>query len=68
MFAVAVRVLYVLEFPFGLWFLLKNWVQPIRFLLDSYPSLRQQDLNNAWAYYKANKKEIDTDIKENNQA
>jgi uncharacterized protein (DUF433 family) len=37
-------------------------------LLDSYPSLRQQDLNNAWAYYKANKKEIDTDIKENNEA
>jgi uncharacterized protein (DUF433 family) len=37
-------------------------------LLDSYPTLRQQDLNNAWAYYKANKKEIDTEIKENNAA
>jgi uncharacterized protein (DUF433 family) len=37
-------------------------------LLASYPSLRQQDLNNAWAYYKANKKEIDIDIKENNEA
>ena len=36
-------------------------------LLMSYPTLRQQDLNNAWAYYKANKKEIDRDIQENNQ-
>ena len=36
-------------------------------LLTSYPALRQQDLNNAWAYYKAKKKEIDTDIQENNE-
>jgi uncharacterized protein (DUF433 family) len=36
-------------------------------LLLSYPTLRQQDLNNAWAYYQANQKEIDTDIKENNE-
>ena len=36
-------------------------------LLASYPTLRQQDLSNAWAYYKANKHEIDTDIQENNQ-
>ncbi len=35
-------------------------------LLSSYPTLRQQDLNNAWAYYKAKKNEIDTDIQENN--
>ncbi len=34
-------------------------------LLKAYPTLRQQDLSNAWAYYKANKKEIDQDIKEN---
>jgi uncharacterized protein (DUF433 family) len=34
-------------------------------LLTAYPSLRQQDLNNAWAYYAANKQEIDFDIKEN---
>ncbi len=37
-------------------------------LLDAYPTLRQQDLNNAWAYYKAQKKEIDLDIKENHEA
>ena len=37
-------------------------------LLTAYPTLRQQDLNNAWAYYEANQKEIDTDIKENNEA
>ncbi len=37
-------------------------------LLRSYPTLRQQDLNNAWAYYKGNKKEIDTDIQENFEA
>ncbi len=35
-------------------------------LLTAYPSLRQQDLNNAWAYYEANKPEVDFDIKENN--
>ena len=37
-------------------------------LLEFYPSLRQQDLTAAWAYYKANKKEIDRDIQENNEA
>jgi uncharacterized protein (DUF433 family) len=36
-------------------------------LLSSYPSLRKQDLNNAWAYYKANKHEIDNDISQNNE-
>ena len=36
-------------------------------LLAAYPALRQQDLIHAWAYYKANKHEIDTDIQENNQ-
>ena len=36
-------------------------------LLDAYPSLRQQDLNNAWVYYAANKKEIDQDIRENDE-
>ncbi len=37
-------------------------------ILVSYPTLRQQDLTNAWAYYEANKSEIDLDIKENNEA
>lgn len=37
-------------------------------LLESYPTLRQQDLNNAWAYYESNSQEIDFDIKENNEA
>ena len=36
-------------------------------LLNSYPTLRQQDLNNAWAYYHVNKNEIDNDIKENDE-
>jgi uncharacterized protein (DUF433 family) len=36
-------------------------------LLSAYPALRKQDLNNAWAYYKAKKYEIDTDIFENNE-
>ena len=35
-------------------------------LLEFYPSLRRQDLIAAWAYYDANKKEIDSDIQENN--
>ena len=34
-------------------------------LLNAYPALRQQDLNNAWAYFKSNKKEIELDIQEN---
>ena len=37
-------------------------------ILASYPTLRQQDLTNAWAYYEANKSEIDLDIKENDEA
>ncbi|MEY3239349.1 MAG: hypothetical protein RIR11_787 [Bacteroidota bacterium] len=34
-------------------------------LLKSYPFLRAEDLTNAWAYYRANKAEIDLEIKEN---
>jgi uncharacterized protein (DUF433 family) len=35
-------------------------------LLQNFPTLRVQDLANAWAYYDANKAEIDTEIEENN--
>lgn len=34
-------------------------------LLQSFPSLRAEDLINAWAYYRANKEEIDAEILEN---
>ena len=34
-------------------------------LLTSYPALRAEDLTNAWAYYRANKEEIDFEIREN---
>lgn len=34
-------------------------------LLSSFPSLRAEDLINAWAYYRNNKAEIDTEIFEN---
>lgn len=34
-------------------------------LLQSYPSLRAEDLLNAWVYYRANKEEIDAEILEN---
>jgi uncharacterized protein (DUF433 family) len=37
-------------------------------LLQSFPTLRRQDLINVWAYYKANKKEIDLDMAENEAA
>jgi uncharacterized protein (DUF433 family) len=37
-------------------------------LLQSFPSLRAEDLINAWAYYRANKEEIDTEILENESA
>lgn len=34
-------------------------------LLQSYPTLRAEDLINAWAYYRANMAEIDQEILEN---
>lgn len=34
-------------------------------LLNSFPSLRAEDLINAWAYYRANKEEIDAEIAAN---
>ena len=37
-------------------------------LLANYPSLRQQDLFNAWAYYQAYSEEIDLEIRENEEA
>ena len=37
-------------------------------LLRSYPSLRAEDLANAWAYARAHKDEIDKQIKANESA
>lgn len=37
-------------------------------LLENYPTLRQQDLANAWNYYLANPEEIDLEIRENDEA
>jgi uncharacterized protein (DUF433 family) len=34
-------------------------------LLRIYPSLRAEDLANAWAYVRAHREEIDEDIREN---
>ena len=34
-------------------------------LLSAYPSLRAKDLTNAWAYFRANKDEIERQIVEN---
>ena len=34
-------------------------------LLYNFPSITPQDLKNVWEYYKNNKKEIDSDIEEN---
>ena len=36
-------------------------------LLANYPTLRQQDLSSAWAYYLANNEEIDMEIRENEE-
>lgn len=36
-------------------------------LLKSYPSLRAEDLTNAWAYYRASKAEIEQEILENEE-
>ena len=34
-------------------------------ILRAYPTLRAEDLTNAWAYYQANRDEIEQQIKEN---
>lgn len=36
-------------------------------LLRSYPTLRAEDLANAWAYYRAHRDEIDSQIRESEQ-
>lgn len=37
-------------------------------LLTSYPTLRAEDLANAWAYYSSHQEEIDAQIIENEEA
>jgi len=37
-------------------------------ILRSYPTLRAEDLTNAWAFVRAHKKEIDRQIRENEAA
>ena len=37
-------------------------------ILRAYPTLRAEDLTNAWAYYRANRDEIEQQIVENETA
>ncbi|HEX7380427.1 MAG TPA: DUF433 domain-containing protein [Pirellulales bacterium] len=37
-------------------------------LLDAYPSLRAQDIVNAWNYVRLHRDEIDREIRENEEA
>jgi uncharacterized protein (DUF433 family) len=37
-------------------------------LLVSYPTLRAEDLTNAWAYVQVHREEIDRDMRENAEA
>ena len=37
-------------------------------LLSSYPTLRAEDLANAWAYYRSHRQEIEQQIRENEAA
>jgi uncharacterized protein (DUF433 family) len=37
-------------------------------LLRSYPTLRAEDLANAWAYYRGHRDEIDQQIRDNEEA
>ncbi len=37
-------------------------------LLRSYPTLRAEDLTNAWAYIRSHREEIETEIRENEEA
>ncbi len=36
-------------------------------ILDAYPTLRAEDLANAWAYYRAHREEIEAQIRENEE-
>jgi len=36
-------------------------------LLRCYPTLRAEDLTNAWAYYRSHKEEIEQQIRENEE-
>jgi uncharacterized protein (DUF433 family) len=37
-------------------------------LLRSYPTLRAEDLANAWAYYRSHKEEIEQEVRDNEGA
>jgi len=37
-------------------------------ILEAYPTLRAEDLANAWAFYRSHKNEIETQIIENEEA
>lgn len=37
-------------------------------LLHCYPSLRAEDLTNAWAYYRSHSLEIDQQVRENEES
>ena len=37
-------------------------------LLTAYPTLRAEDLTNAWAYVRSHREEIDREIQENEEA
>jgi uncharacterized protein (DUF433 family) len=37
-------------------------------LLESYPTLKAEDLVNAWAYVRAHRAEVDQQIRENEEA
>ena len=38
------------------------------YLLHAYPTLRAEDLTNAWAYVRSHKQEIEDEIRENEDA
>lgn len=54
-------------FPSGFWFARQLGTTEAE-LLHAYPGLRAEDLSNAWAYYRAFKSEIDTQVEENEAA
>ena len=41
---------------------------PVWLLVQAYPTLRAEDLANAWAYYRAHRDEIGQQIQENEAA
>jgi len=68
MYAAANHALSGPGFPFGCWNRRDAWAQANTTLLAAYPSLRAEDLVNAWSYAGSHSAEIEAQIRGNEAA